>query len=163
MKTAIRKIYGHEKQRESFRTAVANNRLAHAYLFYGMDGIGKKVVANSFAQALVCLTGLPDACGVCSACHKAQHDNHPDIIAVQAKTQFIKIDDVRLIQEQVSFRPFEAKRRIFIIDEADRMNREAANALLKTLEEPSAANVFFLISSRHNTLLPTVRSRCQKI
>ncbi|MEI7591256.1 MAG: DNA polymerase III subunit delta', partial [Deltaproteobacteria bacterium] len=157
------KIYGHEKQKTLFQRAIESGRLSHAYLFYGTKGVGKELFARHVAQTMACISGGVSPCETCLACRKVASGNHPDIIYVKAQTQFIKIEDIRKIQEQAMIRPFESKRRVFIIDEADRMNKEAANAILKTLEEPSSSNVFFLITANHRTLLPTVLSRCQKI
>jgi len=158
------KIYGHDKQLQIIREAAANERLAHAYLFYGMEGIGKRLVALEIARSLLCPVSAPFACGECPSCKKALHGNHPDIFlfALQ-EAQSIKIDDIRMLQEKAVLRPFEASKKIFIVDNAEAMTREAANALLKTLEEPPPSSIFFLITSRYHLLPSTVLSRCQKI
>jgi DNA polymerase-3 subunit delta' len=155
-------IYGHEKQIAILKSAMANERIAHAYLFYGMEGIGKRTVAAVFAGALNCREANPP-CGVCLSCRKAAHKTHPDIITIQAEGQFIKIGAVKALQEQMTFRPREGRRRVFILEEADRMNAAAANALLKTLEEPSAGNILLLTTSRPHTLPMTILSRCQHL
>ncbi|MEK6534137.1 MAG: DNA polymerase III subunit delta' [Thermodesulfobacteriota bacterium] len=154
-------IYGHEKPIAILKSAMAKDRIAHAYLFYGMDGIGKKTAASVFARALNC-GGLDPPCDACASCRKAEHNNHPNIITVQAEGQFIKIGAVKEIQARMTFRPREG-RRIFILREADRMNAAAANALLKTLEEPSADNILLLTTARSHALPMTILSRCQHL
>ena len=101
-------------------------------------------------------------CDACASCRKAEHNNHPNIITVQAEGQFIKIGAVKEIQARMTFRPREG-RRIFILREADRMNAAAANALLKTLEEPSADNILLLTTARSHALPMTILSRCQHL
>lgn len=154
-------IYGHEKPIAILKSAMAKDRIAHAYLFYGMDGIGKKTAASVFARALNC-GGLDPPCDACASCRKAEHKNHPNIITVQAEGQFIKIGAVKEIQARMTFRPGEG-RRVFILQEADRMNAAAANALLKTLEEPSADNILLLTTARPHALPLTILSRCQHL
>ena len=155
-------IYGHEKPIAILKSAMAGNRISHAYLFYGMEGIGKRTTASVFARALNC-EGATPPCDACPSCRKAEHGNHPDIVTVTADGQFIKIGTVKELQEQMKFRPGEGCRRVFIIPEADRMNAPAANALLKTLEEPSAANILLLTTSRSHALPMTILSRCQHL
>jgi DNA polymerase-3 subunit delta' len=155
-------IYGHEKPIAILRSAMTRNRIAHAYLFYGADGIGKRTTAAVFAGALNCEAQNPP-CGVCRSCRKAGRNTHPDIVTVTAEGQFIKIGAVKAIQEQMKFRPQEGMRRVLIMPEADRMNATAANALLKTLEEPSAANILLLTTSRPHALPTTILSRCQHL
>ena len=154
-------IYGHEKPIAILKSAMAKDRIAHAYLFYGMDGIGKQTAASVFARALNC-GGVDPPCDACASCRKAEHNNHPNIITVQAEGQFIKIGAVKEIQARMTFRPREG-RRIFILREADRMNAAAANALLKTLEEPSADNILLLTTARSHALPMTILSRCQHL
>jgi DNA polymerase-3 subunit delta' len=140
---------------------MAANRVPHAYLFYGMEGVGKKTVASVFARALNC-AGEDRPCDVCASCLKAEHNNHPNIIRIAAEGQFIKIDAVREIQARMAFRP-EGGKRVFIIQEAEKMNPPAANALLKTLEEPAADNVLILTTARMHALPITILSRCQNL
>lgn len=156
-------IYGHKKQIAILKKSVAQKRVGHAYLFSGIDSIGKKTLAVQFAAALNCETAdsSGDACGQCSSCLKVKHSNHPDIMMVEADGQFIRINAVREIQEQMKFRPLEDRWRAVIINDADKMNDQAGNALLKTLEEPSSSNVLILISSRPYSMPATIISRCR--
>jgi DNA polymerase-3 subunit delta' len=128
---AFGELYGHEKAIAILKNAMANNRIAHAYLFSGMEGIGKRTVASLFARALNC-EGDPPPCNACASCRKAQHQNHPDIITITAEGQFIKIGAVKELQEQMKFRPREGRRRIFIMPERIG-ERRGGERLLKTL------------------------------
>ncbi|MHB8092890.1 MAG: DNA polymerase III subunit delta' [Syntrophales bacterium] len=157
----FQQIYGHKKPLAILKSAMAANRVAHAYLFYGKEGVGKKTVASVFARALNCSAADPP-CDVCPSCLKAEHKNHPNIIEIVAEGQFIKIAAVREIMATMAFRPEDGKR-VFILQDADKMNAPAANALLKTLEEPSADNVLILTSARPHALPVTILSRCQAL
>lgn len=156
-------IFGHDKQIALLKGFIEQNRLPHALLFYGMEGIGKKTTALVFAKALNCLRENQDACDDCSSCRKVDHKNHLDVVLLEAEGQFIKIQAVRDLQQQMKFKPWEGKKRVCIIDDAEKMNDIAANALLKTLEEPSASNIMILISARPHQLPATVVSRCQQL
>ena len=162
---SFKDVYGHEKQIKVLQTAMARDRIAHAYLFYGAEGIGKRTMAEVFAKALNCATGRDslDACDACPSCLKIDHGNHPDVITIKAQGQSIRIQEIRELQEQMKFSPFEGGKRIFIIVDADKMNIASANAILKTLEEPSASNILVLLTSRPHQLPATVLSRCQHL
>jgi DNA polymerase-3 subunit delta' len=161
----FKEIYGHSRQIGMLQKALASRRVGHAYIFSGIAGIGKKTTALAFASALNCgdRADLPDACGSCPSCLKISRGNHPDIHIVASDTQFIRIDAIRHIEQQMTFRPLEGKRRVFIIDDADKMNDQAANALLKTLEEPTPGNLIILVSARPRSLPLTILSRCQRV
>lgn len=156
-------ICGHERQIEQLQNALAQNRIPHAYLFYGLEGVGKRLIAHTFAKALNCLTDGQDACDVCSSCVKADHKNHLDIMVLEPEGQFIKVSAIRTLQERMKFKPWEGKRRVILFDHAERMNDVAANALLKILEEPPAANIMILISALLSQLPATILSRCQQV
>jgi DNA polymerase III subunit delta' len=156
-------IYGHEKKIEIIQKALAQKRIGHAYLFSGIPAVGKKTIAWEFVKALNCEKedALHDSCGECSSCRKIQRGNHPDVFSVEADGQFIRIDAIREIQEQMKCKPLEARRRVFVIDDADKMNDQAANALLKILEEPSPSNILILVTARPYSMPSTIISRCQ--
>jgi DNA polymerase III subunit delta' len=156
-------IYGHEIKIEIIRKALAQKRIGHAYLFSGIQAVGKKKLAGEFVKAINCEKedALHDSCGECSSCRKIRKGSHPDVFFVEADGQFIRIAAVREIQEQMKCKPLEARRRVFIINDADKLNDEAANALLKMLEEPSPSNVLILITARPYSMLSTIISRCQ--
>lgn len=161
-------IFGHERQIEQLQSALAQGRIPHAFLFCGLEGIGKRTTARTFAKALNCLgnqcgSGQNDSCDACFSCLKVDHNNHLDIITLEPEGQFIKIQAIRNLQERMKFKPWEGKKRVCIIDNAERMNDVAANALLKILEEPPAANIMILISAFSSQLPATILSRCQQI
>lgn len=141
--------------------------LPHAFLFSGIAGIGKKHFANQFAQALLCLSPNAEgySCQQCRGCHLVQAKSHPDLLYVepQENGQIIKVDQVRELVEFVGSTSLQNGYRIVIVDPAHAMNLNAANALLKTLEEPGSNTLFILISDRGSRLPATIRSRCQKI
>ncbi len=170
-------IRGHAAQIDMFRRAVQRGRTAHAYVFIGPEGIGKCLFARMLAQCLFC-ERVPDdrldACGACHACKQVRAGTHPDLLAVacpegkrELPIALIAGPDGRRGQEglchDLALHPMSAPRRIAIIDDADAMNEESANALLKTLEEPPPGSILFLISPSLDALLPTIRSRCQPV
>jgi len=152
-------IIGHERQKNILRRALASGRLAHAYLFAGPDGVGKRLMALALARFLFCAHGT--GCGDCAACRKLDHRNHPDLHVLEPDGSSIKIEQVRALQRDLSLRPLEASRKVCLIEAADTMTVAAANALLKTLEEPRGDTVLLLLSSQPQRLLETIRSRCQ--
>jgi DNA polymerase III subunit delta' len=158
-------IYGHEKQIEIVQKAMTQQRTGHAYLFSGIPAVGKQTLAREFVKALNCEKEdtIHDSCGECSSCRKIQRAIHPDVFFVEADGQFIRIDAIREIQEQMKCKPLESRRRVFVIDDADKMNDQAANALLKILEEPSPSNILILVAARPYAMPSTIISRCQHI
>ncbi len=165
----FRDIIGHSATIAALQTAVARQRVAHALLFHGDAAIGKRLTADRFAQALNCEQGPPgriiDPCGLCRSCRQIEARTHPDFFVVEpdpeSTTPQIKIEQVREIEQQMIYRPLVGERKICLVDEADRMTIGAANALLKTLEEPPDHSLFLLVSSRPASLPATIRSRCQ--
>jgi DNA polymerase-3 subunit delta' len=155
-------ILGHAKQIQSFRSALRNGRLHHAYLFLGPEGIGKRTIALSVAKAIHCETGDGDFCGTCANCARINGANHPDlrVIGPLPDKKEISIQQVREIEHGLNLRSFSGKRKIAVIDPATLMNLSAQNALLKTLEEPPQGSLLILIASNAGGLLPTLRSRC---
>jgi DNA polymerase-3 subunit delta' len=156
-------IYGQEGPITVLKSALEKKRVPHAFLFYGAEGIGKRTTALVFAKALNCEAGGADACDACTSCRKIDSGNHPDILIIKPEGQFIKVADIKELQERMRFRPLEGTRRVVIIDDAERMNITSANSLLKTLEEPSPTNVFVLVSSRPHLLPLTILSRCHRL
>jgi DNA polymerase-3 subunit delta' len=162
---------GHQPSIAFLQSAVTHERLAHAYLFHGEEAIGKRLTAIRLAQALNCEqlpdTQGPDSCGACRSCQQIEARTHPDFFVIEPDqeqaTQQIKIEQVREIEQQIMYRPLIGERKICLINDADRMTIGAANALLKTLEEPPAHSLFLVISSRPAALPATIRSRCQAL
>ena len=137
--------------------------LPPASLFCGPEGVGKKTLALSLASLANCKdpTEENDRCGLCRACVKASTGNHPDILLFQPTKNFIRIKSMRELSQEVQFRPFEGCLRFFVINEAEKMTEEASNSILKTLEEPPETSRIVLVTAFPQTLLPTIRSRCQ--
>jgi DNA polymerase-3 subunit delta' len=158
-------ILGNEKIIKSLRLAILHNRVNHAYIFDGVEGIGKRTMANAFAKALNCIGEGKRPCGECVSCLELESGNHPDVIYVRRKKdkKEIGVDVIRdSINAQVAIKPYSSPYKIFIIEEADRMNEAAQNAFLKTLEEPPSYTVFLLLVQNYNALLTTILSRCQR-
>jgi DNA polymerase III subunit delta' len=182
---ALKDIIGQNKAVSMLQGILERGRLAGAYLFCGEAGIGKKTTAINFAKAVNCLnigkdpddflvglSSIPnrqspipvfDACEVCNSCLKINAGTHPDVVTIAPEERIIKIEEIRAIEEALSFRPFEGKKKTVIVDDADSMNSSAANAFLKTLEEPPEDSLIVLITSRPDRLPATIRSRCSKI
>ncbi|HYO60521.1 MAG TPA: DNA polymerase III subunit delta', partial [Actinomycetota bacterium] len=143
-------------------TQVAAGQISHAWLLTGPRGAGKRGVAFALAAALVCERGPGVGCGECSGCARALRDRHPDVHHVEPEGVIIPVDVVReAVIPEAARSPFEASYKVFVIEDADRMNDAAQNALLKTLEEPQPDTVFVLVSDHEEEVLETIRSRCR--
>lgn len=154
-------IIGQEHLKEHLSGAIERQKVSHAYIISGEPGSGKKTLAEAFAANLLCQNRHGDACGQCTSCHKLMHHNHPDLIYVTHEKTQITVDDIRRqVAGDVEIRPYESERKIYLIDEAEKMNREAQNALLKTIEEPPDYAVLILLTANTGSLLPTILSRC---
>jgi DNA polymerase-3 subunit delta' len=156
------------------KTFVRNSTQPHALLFTGEDGVGKKMTARAFAMACNCLKLKSihgqqppleefDACGHCAPCRKIAGNHHPDVIHVAPLSAVIRIAQIRALLQTLTLKPNEADRRVVIISNAQAMNPEAANALLKVLEEPPNRTLLVLTAGQTTDLLPTVVSRCRQI
>ena len=172
----FRAITGHGPLRELLSRAIVRGTLPPSLLFAGPDGVGKRLTAIAMAQALNCERPVPfaemtgagapghDACGDCAACTRIGRGVHADVLVVEpGDTGAIKIEQVREVVDRTGYRPFEGRRRVVIIDGAEALGLPAQDAILKTLEEPPPASVFVLVTDRPDVLLPTVRSRCQRL
>jgi len=161
----FRDILGHRHLLDLVAAAAARSSLPPSVIFAGPDGVGKRTSALALAQFVNCLAPQPnDACGTCASCTRIARLVHADVLVVEpGDTGVIKVDQIREVVERTGYRPFEGRRRVVIIDDADAMLSEAQNALLKTLEEPPSSSMFVLVTSRPDELLPTVRSRCQRL
>jgi len=167
----FRDLAGHRHVLDLTARAAARGSLPPSLIFAGPDGVGKRLAAISLAQFFNCLSpsagdaeSAPDACGHCTVCRRVARAVHADVLMIEpGDSGSIKVDQVRGAIERSAYRPFEGRRRVVIVDEADAMEAPAQNALLKTLEEPPAASTFVLVTARPDLLLPTVRSRCQRV
>ena len=163
---SFKDVLGHSKPIEFLKRAMKQDTLAHSYLFWGNEGIGKKWAAVQFAKTLNCLQGGPeqgDACDQCISCKKIDHGLHPDVTVLEPENQTLKVDQVRQMQRDLVYRPYEGQRRVCILAASDRMAPNMANVLLKTLEEPPLHTVIILLANNTRLLLPTILSRCQPI
>lgn len=162
----LSEVQGQPKAVKLLNRALESDRLAHGYLFTGPDGVGKTTAARAMAAALFCQQEKEHSsahCGTCPGCLKFSTDNHPDFLHITPHGATIKIDQVRELKKALSFPPLEAGYRITLIEDIHTMRREAANSLLKLLEEPPPGNILLLTSDEAEQLLPTITSRCQVI
>jgi DNA polymerase-3 subunit delta' len=161
----LRDIVGHRAARALLSRVVVRSGLPQSLIFAGPDGVGKRLTAVALAQLLNCPSRLEhphpdlaiDACGVCSSCRRIGQLAHPDVVVVAANPS---IDEAREVMQTAAFRPFEGRRRVFVLDDADAMSVAVQSAWLKMLEEPPSTSHFVLVTSRPDLVLPTVRSRC---
>jgi DNA polymerase-3 subunit delta' len=157
-------IVGQDRSVDILRRAIGSGRLHHANLLTGPEGVGKRTLAIVAAARLNCETpDGPEPCGHCRGCELVFDNTHPDLVFVEPDGRMIKVEQVREIISLMRFRPSEGGSRVVVIEHADQMREEAANALLKTLEEPNPQTIFFMLSSQPHRLLSTIRSRCQPL
>jgi DNA polymerase-3 subunit delta' len=162
---SFKEIIGQDSAVSLLKQSFRLGRIAHAYMFLGPDGIGKKKTALSFAKLLVCedVQNSDEPCGRCPSCLKADAASHPDIQWVYSDGQFVKIDSIREACRRLSLKGFESSFKALIIPQAEALNDESSNALLKTLEEPSSHTLIILIAPSPKSILPTIASRCQRV
>ncbi len=151
----------HHNARKLLARSIANDRLAHAWLFAGPDGAGKRTLAGLFGRALLCERKSMPPCDACPACRRAGAGSHPDMSVIEAEGRNIKIAAVRELVERLQYHSYEGGFKVGIIVEAERLTENAMNAFLKTLEEPPDNTVLVLTTSNMNRILPTIISRCQ--
>lgn len=165
---ALKNILGHSKQISQLREAIKSGRVPHAYLFSGVEGVGKRLLAENISRVLNCQNPVNpqealDTCDECVSCRKIINKTHPDVKIISPDGENIKIEQLKCVLRDVSFKPYEGRWKVFIFDKADLLLPAAANLFLKTLEEPTARTLFILVSSRPELLLPTIVSRCQRV
>ena len=164
-------VIGHQRVIELLARSIRCDSLPPSLIFAGPAGVGKRLTALATAQAVNCTAPVPvtntielDACGTCAACTRIARGIHSDVLIVEpGDNESMKIEQVRDVIDRAAYRPFEGRRRVVIFDGADALVAQAQNALLKTLEEPPSASMFILVTSRPDSLLPTVRSRCPRL
>ena len=166
----LSQIVGQSTALKSLRASLPPGRPGSGYLFAGPEGVGKMTTAMAWARAMFCASPEgQDACGVCGPCQKTQSGNHPDLLILKPSVklkkvkQDIDIGSIRELIERLSYRPYEAQRKIAIVQDADKMNLHAANAFLKTLEEPSGDTIVILTASNPEKLPATILSRCRTL
>jgi DNA polymerase-3 subunit delta' len=161
--SAFDRLLGQDYARKVLASSLKVGRSASAYLFFGPSGCGKKTAAGALAQALFCLEAPGVGCGTCAACRRVESRKHPDYFVFQPAGQSFKVEQVRDLLREASLRPYEAPRRVFVIDKAELLTGGAGNSLLKVLEEPNPDLVFVLVTTARVSLLPTIASRCQAL
>ena len=142
------------------RDAVASGAPGHAYLFVGPQGVGRELAAMALAASLNCPDG---GCGVCDVCARVLRRAHPDVYTIAPEGAQILVDQVRTVRENAYLSPYEGRVKVFLFEDAHRLNPAASNALLKVLEEPPGDVVFVLVTESPEDLLPTVVSRCRRV
>ena len=170
--TLARNIIGQNRSLALLSSFIINGAIPHAFLFSGPDGVGKKTVARLLAMALNCLNpparqnsaGISEMyCGQCRACYLIDADKHPDVSHLKPEGAAIKVDQIRRLIDELLLKPVEARTRVVVMQDVHKMNANAANALLKTLEEPYPNTVFVLTAPTETEVLPTILSRCQRV
>lgn len=157
----FRDVIGRKQVVEHLKNSIRLNRVSHAYIFHGEDGIGKNFIADIFAAALLCEQESDEPCGICKSCMQVSGGNHPDLIHVLHEKATIGVEDIReQLGNDIGVKPYSSRYKIYIIDEAEKMTEAAQNALLKTIEEPPAYAVIILLTNNLNAFLPTILSRC---
>ncbi|MGM0499476.1 MAG: DNA polymerase III subunit delta' [Bacillota bacterium] len=158
-------IIGQKEAIEILEDEIEKNRISHAYLFSAADGSGKSKLAFEFAKASFCEEDGVDSCGTCINCRKMDHQNHPDFktISVLEDKTAISIDQIRELKKEIAYKPYDSDHKIYVIDPAEKLTKQAANSLLKTLEEPPSFATIILLAEDSGKLLPTLVSRCQQI
>ena len=158
----FRDIIGHNQIVEHLKNAIQMEKVSHAYILNGESNSGKMMLAEAFAMALQCEGQESEPCMSCRSCHQAAEHNQPDIIYVtHEKPNVISVDDIRhQLNNDIVIKPYSSKYKIYIVDEAEKMNTQAQNALLKTIEEPPAYGIILLLTTNADAFLPTILSRC---
>lgn len=158
-------IIGHEQIKEHLKNSISMDKVGHAYILNGPDKSGKMMLAEAYAMALQCERHESEPCMTCHSCRQASEHNQPDIIYVlHEKPNTISVDDIRSqLNNDIVIKPYSSRYKIYIIDEAEKMNIQAQNALLKTLEEPPSYAVILLLTTNADQFLPTILSRCIRL
>ena len=155
-------ILGNDNVKQELIKTIKLNKLTHSYLLIGTDGIGKKMIAKEFAKMILCIEN-EKYCNRCKSCIEFDTDNNPDFISIEPDGANIKIEQIRQMQKKILEAPIISQKKVYIIDNADLMTREAQNCILKTLEEPPEYVTIILIGSKEDNFLSTIKSRCSII
>ena len=157
-------IIGHESIIQHLQNAIASHKVSHAYILNGEEGMGKKLIARTYAKTLQCEEGGIISCNRCKSCMQLDSGNHPDVIWVTHEKVSIGVEDIRLqVNADIQIKPYNSPYKVYIIDDADKLTEQAQNALLKTIEEPPEYAVILLLVSNISVILPTILSRCVQL
>lgn len=159
---AFERVLGQEKAKQNLQRALEKDELAHAYLFEGAEGLGKKSMALDLASALLCDSNKDKPCRICNSCLRISSGNHSGLKIIEEE-KVIKVDEIRELIQDIQLKPYEGEKKVYIICDADKINIQGQNALLKTLEEPPQYATIILLTTKSNSLLSTIISRCQTI
>lgn len=151
-------ILGNREQRENIKKIIAHQTIGHAYLLVGPEGIGKALLAREFAKAILCEQPTDTYCNTCESCHKFEVSS--DFIWVQPEDDMIKVGDIRTLEEKILLKPVQSTRKVVLLQDADKMNESAQNALLKILEEPPSYATILLVATNKDKIVKTIQSRC---
>lgn len=159
----FRNIIGNEEVKNYLIKSIKQQSILHSYLFLGTKGIGKLLIAKEFAKSILCLENTKDEICTCKSCTCFNGKNHPDFYSINEEGETIKVDIIRKLTEKVIEKPIISNKKVYIINDCEKMTKEAQNCLLKTLEEPPEFAVIILISSNENLILNTIKSRCMSL
>ena len=155
-------VLGNERNKNILEKAIELNKISHSYIFWGTEGIGKKLIAKEFTKRILCLQNHDSECK-CKSCIEFDSDNNPDFQLIESTDGKIKIEQIREMQRKIAEKPIISSRKVYIIENSDTMTKEAQNCLLKTLEEPPEYITIILICSNEDNLLSTIKSRCTRM
>ena len=158
---AFKDIAGNNRVKRILKTALQRHRVPNSLLFCGPEGVGKTAMAMTLAKALNCKVEKDDACGECDSCKAIEAGRFPDVLEITPEKDVVKIEQMRFIKQMAYLKPYSGTKRVFIVEQAEKMNQDSANSLLKVLEEPPSFMHIILVTSNPFLILPTIRSRCQ--
>jgi DNA polymerase-3 subunit delta' len=156
-------ILGNNRTKKILKKSLQKDRIPNSLLFSGPEGVGKRDTALVLAKAMNCLKSKDDACEVCASCRAIENGNFPDVMVLSPEKNILKIEQMRAMKQTAYLKPMTGRKRIFIIDQAEKMNDEAANSVLKILEEPPSFTHIILVTHNPYLILPTIKSRCQDL
>ena len=156
-------VIGNQNIQNKLINSVKENKVSHSYMFVGIDGIGKKIIAKQFAKKILCTNNTQEKCDECKSCIEFDSDNHPDFLYIEPDGNSIKIEQIRYLQNKIQEKPIISNKKVYIINDANKMTIEAQNCLLKTLEEPPEYSTIILIGNNESAFLNTIKSRCMII
>ena len=160
---AFKDVAGNLKIRKTLQLALERGRVPNSLIFCGPEGVGKKAMALTLAKSLNCLNLTTDSCDGCPSCEAINDGRHPDVMVLAAEVKDVKIEQTRFLKQMAALRPMTGKKRVFIVEDADKMNENSANSLLKILEEPPPYLHVVLVTASPFLLLSTIRSRCRTL
>lgn len=156
-------VLGNSQTKKILKKSLQRNRIPNSLLFFGPEGVGKRDIAMVLAKAMNCLKNKDDACEVCASCRAIENGNFPDVMVISPEKNVLKIEQMRAMKKTAYLKPMVGRKRVFVIDQAEKMNEESANSVLKILEEPPSFTHIILITHNPYLILPTIKSRCQDL